>query len=69
MNPICQALNWFMTSYFGRANICLAGEEKYVTKNIANPRRLLDRSRISTFVIAIPELKLEGDPETTSSTL
>ena len=63
MNPICQAfikLIWFMMSYFGHANICLAGEEKYVTKNIANPGRLLHTSRISTVITANPRTNSKG---------
>jgi len=39
------------------AHIHLAGEEKYVARNIAKPWRLLHRSRISTFVIANPRTK------------
>jgi len=43
MNTILQKylvfikLNRFITSYFGHAHIRLAGEEKYVPRNIANP--------------------------------
>ena len=49
-------LNRFITSYFGHAHIHLAGEEKYVTGNIAKPGGLLHTGRISTFVIATPTL-------------
>ena len=59
MSSIYYKLNWFMT-YFGHANICLAGKEKYVAKNIAKPRRLLHRSRISTFITANPRTDSKG---------
>ena len=63
MNPICQTfikLILFMMSCFGHANICLAGEEKYVAKNIAKPGRLLHRSRISTVITANPWTNSKG---------
>jgi len=49
-------LNWFMMLYFGHAHIHLAGEEKYVARNIEKPEGLLHRGRISTFATANPSL-------------
>ena len=49
-------LNRFMMSYFGHVHIHLAGEEKYVARNIAKPGGLLHRGRISTFATANPSL-------------